>query len=185
MARNWHIFLPVTLGGIGPSQVALVLKNPPTNVGDSRDTGSIPGSERSPRDGNGNLLQYCCLGNCMESGVWWATKSMGSHWVRHDWAGIFLGNIYPSQVVKTCVLYLYNLDFKEIQPVHSKWDQSWVFIGGTDAEAETPVLWPSHVKSWLIGKDPDARRDWGQEEKGKTEDEIAGWHHRLDGHEFE
>ena len=64
-------------------------------------------------------------------------------------------------------------------------DQSWVFIGRTDAEAETPILWPPHVKSWLVGKDPDAGRDWGQEEKGTTEDEMAGWHHRLNGHEFE
>ena len=71
------------------------------------------------------------------------------------------------------------LDCKEIQPVHPK-DQSWVFIG----RAETPILWPPHVKSWLIWKDPDAGRDWGQEEKGTTEDEMAGWHHRLDGHEF-
>ena len=76
------------------------------------------------------------------------------------------------------------LDFKEIQPVHPKGDQSWVFIGRTDAEAETPILWPPHAKSWLIGKDPDAGRDWGQEEKGTTEDEMAGVH-RLDGHEFE
>ena len=76
------------------------------------------------------------------------------------------------------------LDFKEIQPVHSK-DQSCVFIGGTDVEAETPILWPPHVKSWLIGKDSDAGRDCGQEEKGTTEDEMAGWHHQLDGHEFE
>ena len=65
-----------------------------------------------------------------------------------------------------------------------KGDQSWVFIGGTDIEAETPILWPPDAKSWLIGKDPDARRDWGQEEKGMTEDEMAGWHHRLDRHEF-
>ena len=77
------------------------------------------------------------------------------------------------------------LDCKEIPPVHPKGDQSWVFIGGTDAEAETPILWTPHLKSWLIGKDPDAERDWGQEEKGATEDEMAGWHHRLDGHEFE
>ena len=77
------------------------------------------------------------------------------------------------------------LDCKEIQPVHPKGDQSWVFIGRTNAEAETPILWPPHTKSWLIGKDPDAGRDWGQEEKGTTEDEMAGWHHRLDGHEFE
>ena len=76
------------------------------------------------------------------------------------------------------------LDCKEIQPVHSKGDQSWVFFGRTDAKAETPILWPPHAKSWLIGKDPDAGRNWGQE-KGTTEDEMAGWHHRLDGHEFE
>ena len=77
------------------------------------------------------------------------------------------------------------LDCKEIQPIHSKENWSWVFIGRTDAEAETPILWPCHVKSWLIGKDSDAGRDWGQEEKGMTEDEMAGWHHRLDRHEFE
>ena len=66
-----------------------------------------------------------------------------------------------------------------------KGDQSWVFTGRTDAEAETPILWPPHAKSWLIGKDPDSGRDLGQEEKGMTEDELAGWHHRLNGHEFE
>ena len=77
------------------------------------------------------------------------------------------------------------LDCKEIQPVHPKGDQSWVFIGRADAEAETPILWPPHAKSWLTGKDPDSGRDWGQEEKGTTEDEMAGWHHRLDGREFE
>ena len=76
------------------------------------------------------------------------------------------------------------LDCKEIQPVHSK-DQSLVFFGRNDAEAETPVLWPPHAKSCLIGKDSDAGRDWGQEEKGISEDEMAGWHHRLDGREFE
>ena len=72
------------------------------------------------------------------------------------------------------------LDCKEIQPVHSKGDQLWVFFGGHDAKAETPVLWPPHAKSWLIGKDSDAGRDWGQEEKGMTEDEMAGWHLCLD-----
>ena len=77
------------------------------------------------------------------------------------------------------------LDCKEIQPVHPKGNQSWVFIGRTDTEAETPILWPPHVKSWLIGKDPDAGKDWRQEEKGMTEDEMAGWHHWLDGREFE
>ena len=77
------------------------------------------------------------------------------------------------------------LDCKEIQTVPSKGDQSWVFFGRTDAETETPVLGPPDVKSWLIGKDSDAGRDWGQEEKGTTEDEMAGWHHWLDGREFE
>ena len=76
------------------------------------------------------------------------------------------------------------LDCKEIQPVHPKGDQSWVFIGRTDAEAETPILWPPDVKNWLIGKDPDAGKDWGQEEKGTTEDEMVGWHHRHNGHGF-
>ena len=77
------------------------------------------------------------------------------------------------------------LDCNEVQLVCPKGDQSWVFIGRNDAKAETPVLWPPHVKSWLIGKDSDAGRDWDQEEKGTTEDEMVGWHHRLDGHEFE
>ena len=75
------------------------------------------------------------------------------------------------------------LDCKEIQPVHSEGDQPWDFFGRNDAKAETPVLWPPHVKSWLIGKVSDAGRDWGQEEKGTTEDEMAGWHHWLNGHE--
>ena len=76
------------------------------------------------------------------------------------------------------------LNCKEIQPVHPKGDQSWVFIGRTDAEAETPVLWPPDAKSWLIWKDPDAGKDWGQEEKGMTEDEVVGWYHQLNGHEW-
>ena len=77
------------------------------------------------------------------------------------------------------------MDCKEIQPVHSEGDQPWDFFGRNDAEAETPVVWPPHAKCWLIGKDPDAGKDLGQEEKGTTEDEMAGWHHWLDGREFE
>ena len=77
------------------------------------------------------------------------------------------------------------LDCKEIQEVHPKRNQPWIFIGRTDAEAETPILWPPDAKTQLIGKDSDAGRDWGQEEKGTTEDEMVGWHHQLDGHEFE
>ena len=78
-----------------------------------------------------------------------------------------------------------SLGLHEIQPAHSEGDQPWDFFERNDAKAETPVLWPPHAKSWLIGKDSDAGRDWGQEEKGTTEDEMAGWHHRLSGCEFE
>ena len=77
------------------------------------------------------------------------------------------------------------LDCKEIQPVHPKGNESWIFIGRTDAEAEGPILWPPDGKSQFMGKDPDAGKDWRQEEKGMTDDEMIGWHHLLDGHEFE
>ena len=77
------------------------------------------------------------------------------------------------------------LNSKEIQPVHPKGNQSWLFLGRTDAEAETQVLWPPHAKSCLAGEDPDAGRGWEQEGKGMTEEEMAGWYHPLDGHEFE
>ena len=77
------------------------------------------------------------------------------------------------------------LDCKEIQPVHPKGNQSWLFIGRTEAEAETPILWPPEARSWLIGKDPHVGKDWRQEKKGTTEDEMVGWHHRLNGHKFE
>ena len=77
------------------------------------------------------------------------------------------------------------LDFKEIQPVHPRGNQSWIFTGRTEAEAEPTVLWPPDAKNWLIWKDPDIGKDWRWEEKGMIEDEIVGWHHRLSGHEFE
>ena len=77
------------------------------------------------------------------------------------------------------------LDSKEIKPVNPKGNQPWIFSGRTDAEAETPILWPPDAKSWLTGKDPDAGKDWGQEEKRVTEDELVGWHHRVSGYEFE
>ena len=77
------------------------------------------------------------------------------------------------------------LDFMEIQQVHPKGNQSWIFTGRTDAEAETPIFWPLDLKNWLTGKDPDAGKDWRQEEKGMTVDEMVGWHHWLNGHEFE
>ena len=77
-----------------------------------------------------------------------------------------------------------HLDSKEIQPVHPKGNQSWVLIGRTQAEAETPILWPPDVKNWLIGEDPDAGKDWRQEAKGTTEHDIVGYHHQLNGHDF-
>ena len=105
--------------------------------------------------------------------VWMWELDCEESWVPKNWC------FWPVVLEKT----LENpLDYKEIQPVHSKGNQSWVFFGRNDAKAETPVLWPPHVKSWLIGKDSDAGKDWGQEEKGTTEDEMAGWHHWLDGH---
>ena len=123
---------------------------------------------------------------------------MGSQRVGHDWATeLNWTELWELAYTESWVqknLWLWTvvlektlespLDCKEIQPVHSKRDQSWVFFERTDAKAETPVLWSPHVKSWHIGKDTDAGRNWGQEEKGTTEDEMAGWHHRLDGHGF-
>ena len=109
------------------------------------------------------VVMYGCELDCEES------------WARKNWC------FWTVVLEKTLES---PLDCKEIQTVHSKGDQSWVFIGRTDAKTETPVLWPLHVKSWLIRKDPDAGRDWGQEEKGTTEDEMAGWHYWLDGREF-
>ena len=110
------------------------------------------------------------------SHVWMWELDYKESWVLKNWCfwTVVLEKILESP-----------LDCKEIQPVHPKGDQSWMFIGRTDAEAETPILWPPHAKSWLVGKDPDAGKDWRQEEKGMSVDEMVGWHHRLNGHEFE
>ena len=110
--------------------------------------------------------------------VWLVLCDCGFHpviWVPKNWCfwTVVLGKTLES-----------FLDCKEIQPVHPKGDQSWVFIGRTDVEAETLILWSPDAKSWLIGKDPDAGKDWGQQEKGTTEDEMVRWHHRLNGHVF-
>ena len=109
------------------------------------------------------------------SHVWMWVLDYEESWVLRNW------RFWTMVLEKTLES---PLDWKEIQPVHPKGNQYWIFIGRTDAEAETPILWPPHVKSWLIGKDPDAGKEWGQEEKGMTEDEMAGWHHRLYGHGF-
>ena len=108
------------------------------------------------------------------SHVWMWELDFEENWVLKNWC-------FWTMVLKKTLES--PLDCQEIQPVHPKGDQSWVFIGRTDAEAETPILWPPHMKNWLTGKDPAAGRVWGQEKKGMTEDEMAGWHHRLDGHE--
>ena len=106
--------------------------------------------------------------------VWMWELDYKESWIPNNWCfwTVVLKNIESP------------LDFEEIQPFHSKEDQSWVFVGRTDVEAETPILWPHDAKSWLTGKDPDAGKDWGQEEKGMTEDGMVGWHQWLNGHEF-
>ena len=100
------------------------------------------------------------------------------------------GNNWPFVLLSSTKVVLEKtleslLNCKEIQPVHPKGNQSWIFIGRTDAEAETSILWPPDMKNWLIRVDPDAGKDWRQDEKGTTEDEMVGWHHQLNGHEFE
>ena len=126
------------------------------------DVGSIPGFGRSPGEGKGYPLQYSGLENFMDCTVHGVTKSQ-------TWLSDF--HMFTA------------LDRKEIKPVNPKGNQPWMFTGRTDAEA--PILWPRDVKSQLIGKDPDAGKDWGQEEKRATEHEMVGWHHQLSGCEFE
>ena len=116
----------------------------------------------------------------------------GSIWTSPGRRFVSSGDITPTSPVfyqhDSCwraIFAEWRLDCKEIQPIHPKGNQSWIFIGRTAAEAETPILWPPDLKKWLIWKDPDAGKDWRQEEKGMTEDGMAGWHHQLDGYEFE
>ena len=109
------------------------------------------------------------------SHVWMWELNYKESWVLKNWS--FLTMVLEKTFESP-------LDCKEIQSVHSEGDQSWVFTGKTDVEAETPILWPPVVKNWLIGKDPDAGKDWSQEENGMTEDEMVGWHHWVSGHEF-
>ena len=108
------------------------------------------------------------------SHVWMWELDYKESWMLKNWC-------FWTGVLKTLES---SLNYKEIQPVHPKGDQSWVFIERTDVAAETPILWPPYPKSWLIHKDLDAGKDWGLEEKGMTEDDMAGWHHWLSGHEF-
>ena len=117
----------------------------------------------------------------------WIAAHQASLSITNSWSSLKLMSIksvMPSCHLILCCPFLLLPPIPPSIRVHSKGDWSWVFFGSTDAEAETAILWPPHAKSWLIGKDSDAGRDWGQEEKGMTEDEMAGWHHRLDGCEF-
>ena len=116
-----------------------------------------------------------CLVKAMvfsRSHVWMWELDCEESWALKNW---FFWTVVFEKTIES------PFDSKEIQPIHSEGDQPWVFFGRNDVKADTPVLWPPHVKSWLIGKDSDAGRDWGQEEKGMPEDEMAGWHHWLDG----
>ena len=163
--------------------------------------GFKPGSLQSHRSTSSCLCDFREITSPL-----WASISSALRW-RHNstWASNLVGHKWTSSHV-----WMWELDYKEswgsknwcfwsvvlektlespwdckeIQSVHPKGDQSWVFIGRTDVEAKTPILWPPDAKSWLIWKDPDAGKDWGQEEKGTTEDEMVGWHHWLNGHEF-
>ena len=110
------------------------------------------------------------------SHVWMWELDYKESWVSKNW---YFRTVVLEKMLES------PLDCKEIQPVHPTGDQSWIFIARTDVEAETPILWPPDVKNWLIAKDPDPGKGWRQEEKGTTEDEMAGWHHWLDGLEFE
>ena len=110
------------------------------------------------------------------SHVWMWELDHKEHWPLRNWC---FGSVVLEKTLES------PLDSKEIQPVHPKGNQSWIFIGRTDAEAETPILWPPDVKNWLIGKNPDAGKDWRQEENGTTENEMVGWHRQFNGYEFE
>ena len=126
---------------------------------------------------------YFLLRGSSQPRDWTRSPSLQADTLPSEPPGKPLFCIYPSNMLEKTLESL--LDCKEVQPVHPKGDQSWVFIGRTDVEAETPILWPPDAKNWLVGRDPDAGKDWGQEEKGTTEDEMVGWHHWLNGHEFE
>ena len=153
------------------------------------DPDIIPGWGRSPGEEKDNPLPYSCLKNSMDRGAW-QVMVYGLQRVGHDWAT----NTFTFKIVcpkkHSNLLFLfwhdkYALVININVLVNPKGNQSWIFIGRTDVKAEAPILWPPDEKSLLIGKDPDAGKNWRQEAKGTTEDETVGWHHRLNGHEFE
>ena len=119
--------------------------------------------------------RMCHLSSIATSHVWMWELDHNESWAPKNW---YCWTVVLEKILES------PLDCKEIQLVHPKGNQSWIFIGRTAAEAETPILWPFDAKNWLIGKDPDAGKDWRWEAKGMTEDEMVEWHHRLNGHEF-
>ena len=121
-----------------------------------------------------NVLPVACHG-FSSSHVWMWQLDFKESWVLKNW---YFWTVVLEKTLES------PLDCKEIQPVHPKGNQPWIFIGRTDAEAETPIFWPPDAKNWLIWKDPDAGKDWRREKKGTIEDEMVGWYHWLDGHEF-
>ena len=124
---------------------------------------------------------------CRQSSIYWRLWSFSSHvWMGelgHKEGRALQNQCFPTEVPEKTLER--SLDSKEIKPVNPRGNEPWIFIGRTGAKAETPIFWQPDMKNWLIGKDPDAGKDWRQEEKGTAEDEMVGWHHRLDGHEFE
>ena len=125
---------------------------------------------------------YTCLSGPEQDNLHLTNRSTGSFLLGESFKDLW----YQTEAI--CIVWTHRKDLtprKNFQPVHPKRNQSWIFIGRTDAEAETPILQPPDGKKWLVWKDPDAGKDWRQEEKGTTEDEMVGWHHWLDGHEFE
>ena len=187
-----------------------MVKNLPANAGDLRDRDLNPGSGRSP--GGRNATHFSILAwripQTEEPG---RLQSMGLQRVGHDWASSLWGPSSQSYGFSSSHVWMWELDHKEnwalknwwfwtvvlektlespldckeIQSVHPKGNKSWIFIGRDDAKAETPILWPPDEKNWLLGKGSVAEKDWRQEAKGRTEDEMVGWHHRLNGYEFE
>ena len=145
------------------------------NMKDYTWSTSFENSLLGPGDDRMILTSGCSLLESTLQNVWMWELDYKESWVLSNWS------FWTLVLEKTLES---PLDCKEIQLLHPKGDQSWAFIGRTDVEAETPILWPPDVKSWLIWKDPDAGKDWGQEEKGTTEDAMVGWHHWLNGHEF-
>ena len=119
--------------------------------------------------------KVCLCYGFSSSHVWMWELNYEESWVPKNW---WIWSVMLEKTLESL------LDCKGIHPVHPIWNQSWIFIGRTNTEGETPILWPPDAKSWLIWQDPDIGKDWGQEEKGMTEDEMAGWHHRLNWHEF-